>query len=320
MHPPAGFPEPSPHPQEAPLTPSLPNPSRAALAACTLALAAAAAPAHAQRGFDWNGEVASGATLRVYTTSGTVTVREASGRTARIHAELENAAEGEIRFVSDRSGGGVRVCALREGATCNDNGVQGGNSNGWRQWRNRRGKANFTVEVPRGVVVRVSSGNGDVAVSGATADVHAASGNGDVRVGAGAATVGASSGNGTVMVDGARGPVHASSGNGRVTVSTAAGPVNASTGNGRVEVAIASRASGDMEFSSGNGSITVTLPSDFGAQVEASTGNGGFQSDFPLQVNGRISSHRVSGTIGRGGGRLRLSTGNGSITLRRAGS
>ena len=90
--------------------------------------------------------------------------------------------------------------------------------------------------------------------------------------------------------------------------------------NGRVDVAIASRAAGDMEFSSGNGSITVTLPSSFSAQIEASTGNGGFQSDFPLQVNGRISSHRVSGTIGSGGGRMRLSTGNGSITLRRAGS
>jgi hypothetical protein len=316
---PVVFREPSPHPQEDPLSPTLLNPTRAALAACTLAVFAAVSPALAQRGFDWSGEVAPGATLRVYTTAGTVTVRESSGRTARIRAQTEHAEEGEIRFVTDRSGGGVRVCALRDGSTCSDNGVNS-NNHDWGRWRNRRGRANFTVEVPRGVVVRVSSGNGDVAVSGATADVHAASGNGDVRVAAGAASVGASSGNGAVMVDGARGPVHASSGNGRVTVSTASGPVNASTGNGRVEVAIASRATGDMEFSSGNGSITLTLPADFGARVEASTGNGGFQSDFPLQVNGRISSHRVSGTIGRGGGRLRMSTGNGTITLRRAGS
>lgn len=292
--------------------------TRAALAAFALALAAAAAPAHAQRGFDWSGEIASGTTLRVYTHSGTVTVRQASGRSARIHAVTENAREGEIRYVSDRSGGGIRVCALREGAECSDSGIRGGN----RSWgrRNARGKANFTVEVPRGVVVRVSSGNGDVTVDGATANVHATSGNGDVRVGAGADEVHGSSGNGTVLVDGARGPVRASSGNGRVNVTTARGPVNASTGNGRVEVAIASRATGDMEFSSGNGSITVTLPDDFGAQVEASTGNGRFETDFPMQVQGRMSNHRVSGTIGRGGARLRLSTGNGAITLRRAGS
>lgn len=298
------------------MTRLLPTPTLAALAACTLAVFASAAPAHAQRGFDWSGDLAPGSTLRVYTTSGTVTVREASGRGARIRAETENAGQGEIRFVTDRSDG-IRVCALRERDSCSDNEIESGRGD----WRGRnRGRANFTIEVPRGVVVRVGSGNGDVAVSGATADVHASSGNGDVRVDAGAANVNASSGNGTVLVDGARGPVHASSGNGRVTVSTASGPVNASTGNGRVEVAIASRAAGDMEFSSGNGSITVTLPADFSAQVEATTGNGGFQSDFPLQVNGRISSHRVSGTIGSGGGRLRLSTGNGSITLRRAGS
>jgi hypothetical protein len=295
------------------------TPTRAALAACTLAVFAAAAPAHAQRGFDWNGELSQGATLRVYTHGGTVTVRPAAGRSARIHAELENAEEGEIRFVSDRADGGIRVCALRDGATCSDNGVRGSNSD-WRPWRNRRGKANFTVEVPRGVVVMVGSGNGDVTVDGATADVHASSGNGDVRVGSGAAEVHGSSGNGTVLVDGARGPVHASSGNGRVSVTTASGPVNASTGNGRVEVAIASRATGDMEFSSGNGSITVTLPDDFGAQVEATTGNGGFNTDFPMQVQGRMSNHRVTGTIGRGGARMRLSTGNGTITLRRAGS
>ena len=299
------------------MTRTLPTPTLAALAACTLAVFASAAPAHAQRGFNWAGDLAPGATLRIYTTSGTVTVREASGRDARIRAETENADEGDIRFTTDRAGG-IRVCALREGDSCGENGIQSGRR-GW-SGRRSRARANFTVEVPRGVVVRVGSGNGDVAVSGATANVHASSGNGDVRVDAGAGNVNASTGNGAVLVDGARGPVHASSGNGRVTVSTAQGPVNASTGNGRVEVAIASRAAGDMEFSSGNGSITVTLPSNFAAQIEASTGNGGFQSDFPLQVNGRISSHRVSGTIGSGGGRMRLSTGNGSITLRRAGN
>lgn len=300
------------------MNPSL-TPARAALAACTLAVLAAAAPAHAQRGFDWNGEISPGATLRVYTHSGTVTVRQASGRDARIHAVTENAEEGEIRFVSERSaGGGIRVCALRGNATCSENGVRGDNGD-WRPWRNRHGKANFTVEVPRGVVVQVASGNGDVTVDGATADVNASSGNGDVRVGSGADEVHGSTGNGTVLIDGARGPVHASSGNGRVNITTAQGPVNASTGNGRVEVAIASHATGDMEFSSGNGSITITLPDDFGAQVEATTGNGSFHTDFPMQVQGRMNTHRFSGTIGRGGARMRLSTGNGTITLRRAG-
>ncbi|HSU14028.1 DUF4097 family beta strand repeat-containing protein [Longimicrobium sp.] len=289
------------------------------IAVAAVAMLALAAPAHAQRDFDWSGAVAPGATLRVFTVNGTVTVRQSSGGTARIHAETQNASSGdEIRYVTARSGGDVRVCAVRGDATCDDNGVHSGRGTAWR---NRRAKGNFTVEVPRGVVVRVSSGNGDVTVDGATADVHASSGNGDVRVGTGAAQVRVSTGNGAVMVDGARGPVNASSGNGRVAVTTSNGPVSASTGNGRIEVALASlRGAGDMSFSSGNGPVVLTLPADFSADVEASTGNGGFQSDFPLRVVGRMSSHRVSGTIGQGGRRLHISTGNGSITLRRAGT
>ena len=122
------------------------------------------------------------------------------------------------------------------------------------------------------------------------------------------------------MVEAARGPVRASSGNGRVIINAANGPVNASTGNGRIEVAIANlRGDGDMEFSSGNGSVTLTLPEDFGAELEATTGNGGIQTDFPLRVMGRMSPHRVAGTIGNGGRRLHISTGNGSIYLRRTG-
>ncbi len=295
-----------------------PTPIRAALAAA--ALFACAAPAAAQRSFDWNGQIPAGSTLRVFTQNGTVTVRQASGGQAHVRAVTENAAEGEIRYLTGGgSGGDFRVCALRENATCSDQGIQSQGDRGWG--RNRRGRANFTVEVPRGVVVRVSSGNGDVAVDGATADVNAGSGNGDVRVGSGAARVHASSGNGTVLVDGARGPVNASSGNGRVVVTTASGPVSASTGNGRIEVAMSSvRAGDDMSFSSGNGDVTLTLPADFGAELEASTGSGEIESDFPMRVQGRMSAHRMAGTIGGGGRRLHISTGNGSIRLRRAGS
>lgn len=289
-------------------------------AALAAAVALSAAPAQGQRGFDWSGVLAPGATLRIFTVNGSVNVRASSGTAVRIHGDTENASSSDpIRYVMDRGNGGIRVCALRENSTCSDNGVQS-RGDGWRNgWRGgRRSRASFTVEVPRGVVVRAGSGNGDVVVEGATADVNASSGNGDVRVGAGAAQVRASTGNGTVLVDGARGPVNASSGNGRVAITTASGPVSASTGNGRIEVAISAlRGSGDMTFSSGNGSVTLTLPDDFSADVEASTGNGGIHTDFPLRVVGRMSPHHLSGTIGSGGRRLHISTGNGTITLRR---
>ena len=85
---------------------------------------------------------------------------------------------------------------------------------------------------------------------------------------------------------------------GDITVGTTMGPVSASTGNGRIE---------------------LTVPAGFNAQVDASTGNGGILTDFPIQVTGRISKTRMRGTIGEGGRRLRLVTGNGEIEIRRAG-
>ena len=298
---------------------------RAAFAVCMLALGAyaAAAPrtsagaARAQRDFDWNGEMAPGATLRVFSIEGDVTVREGSGRTARIRAVTRPGERGgEIEYVTGRDGGDVRVCAVRDGATCTDEGVR--NRNSWGG--GRRARADFTVELPRGVALRVGTGNGEVEVGGATAGVRAASGNGDVRVGAGAERVDASSGNGAVTVDGARGPVEASTGNGRVTVSTARGPVAASSGNGNIEVRMDRLDDrGDLRFSSGNGNVTLTLPADFSAELDASSGNGRVESDFPVRVQGRVSGQRMRGTIGDGGRALRISTGNGRITLRRGG-
>ncbi len=268
--------------------------------------------------FSWSNEMRPGSTLRVFTVAGTVTVREAGGALARVRGDTEEGRD-PLRYATSPGVGDVRICALTEGAECGDRGIE---SRGGRRWRTgRQSKANFTVEVPRGVVVHVSSGNGDVSVAGATADVRAASGNGAVRVGAGAARVDASSGNGEVRVDGARGPVDASSGNGKIVVSTAAGPVEASTGNGSVDVSMASlRGSDDLEFSSGNGNITLTLPADFGAELNATTGNGSIETDFPMRVVGRMNRHRVEGTIGGGGRQLRVSTGNGSIRLRRGGA
>ncbi len=213
----------------------------------------------------------------------------------------------------------MRICALREDAECTNEGIR--SERRWSRSRNQSARADFTIEVPRGVIVRVSSGNGDVSVTGATADVHASSGNGTVTVGPGASQVRASSGNGAVRVDEARGSVRASSGNGRVSVSTAAGPVHASTGNGNIEVAMSSLpGDGDMRFSSGNGSITLRVPADFSAELTARTGNGGFETDFPVQIQGTFSRNRFEGTIGSGGRNVRMTTGRGTIRVLRAGN
>jgi hypothetical protein len=283
------------------------------------ALVAAGTQASAQDRYDWDGAIPAGATLRVATSGGNVSVTRAQGAAARVRGQVRRpeGARGEVRFELVRQGQDVTICALTaEDAACTPNGIRNSGGDG----RRRRPRADFTVELPAGVVIGASSGTGDVAVSGATAAVRASSGNGDVRVDEGATEVRASSGNGSVRVAGARAAVNASSGNGRIEVSTAAGPVTASSGNGDIRVSMASvRAAGNMAFSSGNGNITLLLPDNFGAELDASTGSGSIHSDFEVRTSGRITSHRLRGTIGAGGRTLRVSTGNGRITLQAPG-
>lgn len=288
------------------------------LALLAAALVLGTGPVAAQEAdLEWTDELRAGETLRVFSVNGEITTRRAAGRTARVvgRGEADGRGRYEIRFEARRVDDGVVVCALYEvGSTCDEDGIDSE-----RGSRSRYGRAHLQVEVPEGVELRVSSGNGDVAVEGATADVDAASGNGDVRVGAGAGRVRAASGNGEVTVEEARAAVRASSGNGAIRVSTAAGPVSASTGNGSIRASMASLAgSEDLEFSSGNGSITLLLPDDFSAEISARTGHGDFDLEFPVRIEGRMSSTRLQGTIGEGTRRLTVATGNGSIHLRRA--
>jgi DUF4097 and DUF4098 domain-containing protein YvlB len=94
------------------------------------------------------------------------------------------------------------------------------------------------------------------------------------------------------------------------------GTASATTVNGSVTARIGAL-SDDLEFSTVNGRVRVEMPQAVNADVRGSTVHGSIYSDFPLQVRGRSwGNRRVSGTIGKGGHELRLSTVNGSIELR----
>ena len=271
--------------------------------------------------FTRNEGVARGEWFRFYAPMGDVVVTEGTGTQVEFRAEkiLRNGRVTDIAFEIRRTGEGVTIRAIyEEDDQCSDTGLQRADRR--RSWsRNYRPPGlNVTIRVPAGVRLAVHSGNGDVAVTGAHAELVARSGNGRVRVSGTAGEVDAASGNGEVTVENVRGPVSANSGNGDVRVTTVQGPVSARSGNGDLIVRMTElRAADDMEFTTGNGRIEITVPAEFNANLDASTGNGGIRTDFPIQVSGRISKTRMRGTIGTGGRRLRLITGNGEIEIRR---
>jgi Putative adhesin len=242
--------------------------------------------------FHWNGQVAAGHWLRVHNLSGAIHVEKSTSNQVEVDAEKvgrhgEADSDNEIHFEMRRTGpdsGDVLICALwGQESSCD---VEGDHyhTQHHHHWDGDDNDVSvrFTIRLPAGVNIGVSTVNGDVSVNGATAEVHAR----------------------TV--------------NGTVAANTEGGPVNASTVNGDVDVRMASTGhAADLDYSTVNGSVTVTLPTKFDADVDLSTVNGNVQSDYPLTLEGHIDPKHLHGTIGNGGLHLHASTVNGQIELRK---
>lgn len=251
---------------------------------------------HNVNGGDW---------VRIASPNGFIRITQATGGGDRVEIradkDVRRGSVEDVGFVVRRGSGGVTVCAVFDDEDeCDSDGDYRGHdrSHGW--WNKHQVRVNFTVRIPAGVRVKAGSGNGDVSIEGGGPEVLA------------------SSGNGRVTVEGASGPVDASSGNGDIRVTTSLGPVTASSGNGSIDVSM-DRLDGspEMNFSTGNGRITVAVPEGFGAELVSSTGNGRVSVDFPIQMRGRLDPSRIRGTIGKGGGRLVMSSGNGDLAIQR---
>lgn len=240
------------------------------------------------RDFHWTGNVPSGHWLRVRNVSGSMHVQASNGNEVVVeaHKRWRHGDPAEVRITVDKgSDGDVLICALfGNESSCDDEGYHSHSHHhhGWDDDDNDV-SVEFTIQLPKGV------------------------------------NIGTSTVNGGVTVDGATGKVEANTVNGSVEAATAGGPVEASTVNGDVLVHMQSTSDAQhLEYSTVNGSVTVYLPNALNADIELSTVNGSFHSDYPLALSGRIDPHHLHATIGSGGPRVRCSTVNGSIDLRKA--
>jgi len=250
----------------------------------TTTLAIDARPAHAQgtRDFAWEGSIPRGRWLYVRNLNGAVRVERASGAKAEVTAEkrVKRGSADDVRIeVKTLANDDILICAIwTENTTCDEEGYRT-RGNSW----NRRSEVSveFTVRLPDGVKLVSSSVNGGIQIEGATSEVEAS----------------------TV--------------NGSITASSTGGPVRASTVNGGIEVRMRELGSGELEFETVNGSIEVELPADVNAELDMRTVNGRVSSDFPLTISGRINPRHIRATLGTGGPRLKLSTINGSVEIRK---
>lgn len=136
--------------------------------------------------------------------------------------------------------------------------------------------------------------------------------------------------NGAVEINGSVGEieVHALSGTvrvanvtgGRVEINSVSGSVNVTGTRLRGNVASVSGSvvvtgslGGALNLESHAGSVELRLPGSTGAQVDITSWNGGVNSDWRLQRDGR----EWSGTLGRGGPNVSITTFSGSVKLTR---
>lgn len=235
--------------------------------------------------FEWSGPVAAGRTLYLKNLNGGVTVERASGREVEIEAR-KRVRRGDPEFVritvTRSDDGDVVACGLwGPEASCDERDYRSRNDNrGWST-RNNEISVEFTVRVPEGVRLDLSTVNG------------------------------------TLDIDGATDAVKVSTVNGAIRASSLGGPVTANTVNGSITVRMGDAGREDLRYSTVNGSITIEVPDGLDADLQMSTVNGSIDSDFPLTLRGRINPKSIRATIGDGGRALVASTVNGSVRLRR---
>jgi len=209
--------------------------------------------------------------------------------------------------------------------------------------RSDQASVDYTVRVPRGAAVDVSSISGNVRASNLQGPLRAQSISGSVVVSDSTNVEVAKSISGDVEVSGAMPEA-------RLTASTVSGRVRArdvkarglslSAISGDVEVTNVEAerldgksVSGDFvftgtvarnaryEFSSHSGSVRLTLGGGAGFEVSANTFSGSIQSDLPVTVNDqrprRGPGRSVRAVVGDGGATLTVSTFSGNIVIRK---
>ncbi len=252
-----------------------------------LAGAMVAAPAAAQESTTWNwkGTLGDGRTVYLRNVNGAVRFEQGSGNTVEVRAEKRwrRGDPNDVRIEARQgaNGGDIIICAFwNERATCDEDGYRSNNGN--NRWNDRNDvSVHFVVRIPANARVEASTVNGEMVVDGTSGDVEARTVNGDVEA------------------------------------RSAKGRVEAETVNGSITVRTNMRDSNGLEYSTVNGSITIEMEEGTNADVDLSTVNGNISSDFPLTLDGRISPKKIRAKMGSGGARLRASTVNGSIRLRK---
>ena len=183
--------------------------------------------------------------------------------------------------------------------------------------------AKVVASVPADSQVRVRSGDGSLHVERVRGRIDARTNDGRIVMREVSGEIVADSGDGSVRMEDVDGRCSVTTRDGSVLVSgRLRGGLRATTGDGSVTIRAAdgSEVSEDWQIETSDGGVMLALPDQLDARIDARTNDGrialnGFP-DVPIEREGESRSFQA--VFGNGARALRIRTGDGSITLKRA--
>jgi hypothetical protein len=253
--------------------------------------------------------------LHLYTFDGAVEVRSWDKPECVIDVEKrgqDKEAVGRIEVIAERTENRIQIEARRPGGSNVFVGIG----------RFTSPSAKIIATVPRNTNLVVRSGDGSVMVERVTGRLELRTDDGSIRAIETAGDLLAETGDGTIQIEEAEGRVEARTSDGSIRLTGTPSIVRARSEDGGLTLRVRRGAAmtGDWMLATRDGAVTVELPDDFDALVEAEPGPGDrARSELTLvdEAGGTREDRTLRGRLGKGGHRLTIRTGDGSVRLNR---
>ncbi|MEU2064991.1 hypothetical protein [Streptomyces sp. NPDC013455] len=189
----------------------------------------------------------------------------------------------------------------------------------WLDRGSRRRSAVVSLAIPADARVEVGVVGAGAVVSGVSGPAVVRGVTGDTTLVGVSGPVRADTVSGSLEAQAVTGDLTFHSVSGDLTVVEGSGlSVRADTVSGSMIVDLGPDGPTDVGLTSVSGEIAIRLPHPADAEVEANTASGTISNAFDgLRVHGQWGTHKITGRLGAGNGRLRATTVSGSIALLR---
>lgn len=182
-------------------------------------------------------------------------------------------------------------------------------------------RARLVATVPRGCNLLADSRDGSIKIERLKGRLELRSGDGSVQGYDLDGDLLVDTEDGSIKLQSITGKLDARTGDGSLSVEgrLAAARLRTEDGSVRFRIERGSAMEEDWEVRTGDGTVSLQVPDEFAAEIDASTGDGSVRADadLGLRTASEDSRGRLEGTLGSGGRRLTIRSGEGSIVLRR---